>query len=430
VASVAIQDIETSAIGSERRSGVGMLWLIAMVPVLFALSTWSHASPERTFIDFVRYLSVPVIAVELVVFIYALATGVGVIQRALSIPRWVLASLVLLAAIAIGTMYFVAIETVMGSVTTAFWFLHVAFAFSVSAFAEKRWGLDAKQIWTAVMVGLLGYLAIAFAFVVSIPDLQKFEWIVFNLGAINIRHTAPYAVIGLMVSIAIGTASPDAKRSRGPGLCALLFAAFVFWSGTRAALPAISGTIGLGIIMFPLLRTRRALTLIGVSLVGGALLSLVHTIPNRSLGFLNMVDRTQNADAEDASSGRVALWSGTLTEIAEHPLFGHGDSQVSRFVPVAKDLYNHPHNSVLQIAFQWGIVGAMLFFGIIGTLWLRMTQAARAAPAQHLHAWLTVTAIVSMSMLDGSLYFPYPVMMAAFAFAVSEAMHRKGVCIR
>jgi len=420
---VALQSRQTTRLSTGRAT----LWLIAAIPALFAVTTWSHDAPAHDLKSLVRYFSLPVIAVEALVFFYALATGADVVQRMLSLPRWLLAALVALAAIAIGTNALVAVEPGIGGITASFWFLHVGFGVSVAVLAEKHWHADAATIWTPVVLGLLAYLAIAAAFVASNAHAESFDWIAFNLGAINIRHTAPYAIIGFTGSLMLALTAPAPRRARLTTLSALLFAAFIFWSGTRAALFALIATLLLGMPLFATLRTARALRVLAVSVIGGALLSLLHAVPSPSFGLLTGLARSTPANDADASSGRLDIWKGTIAAIGERPFFGHGDSQLSHVVPAAKDLFNHPHNSVLQFAFMWGIIGATLFFAVFATLWVRMTRRARHRPTAHLAAWLVVTGIAALSLLDGSLYFPYPVMMIAFAFGISEGMPRRGV---
>lgn len=106
-----------------------------------------------------------------------------------------------------------------------------------------------------------------------------------------------------------------------------------------------------------------------------------------SLGFLVFIAgtwnsptfvqiRSQFSDANaiaEVSTGRTRLWSAGLQGFLERPLTGHGgDNQISRqYAERTVGINNVLHNTILEVAFQYGLVGLALYF----FLQIRIVQA-------------------------------------------------------
>jgi O-antigen ligase len=197
-----------------------------------------------------------------------------------------------------------------------------------------------------------------------------------------------------------------------------------FWSGTRAAVVSVATALSIAAALNTVIRTRKALTTITIAAFGGAALSLVSVPPDPSYGIFRMTSALGTGDINQISSRRWEIWKLAWLQIAERPLLGHGAAAVDApgFTPTGKVV--QPHNSVLQMLLQWGAIGAVCFFSLIGALWLRMSRALARDPEAHLGMFLIATGLLVQSLFEGMLFFPYPVMMTVFALAASAAITR------
>jgi O-antigen ligase len=176
------------------------------------------------------------------------------------------------------------------------------------------------------------------------------------------------------------------------------------WLGAATATIAVAVSLG---------RRRAALTLGGVAgacLVLVSLLSVAGLLPER-LSPLR------------ASSGfRIDLWLSSLEMVKDHPLFGIG---LDNFVYLYQQVYlreggaaepnlSHPHNWILHIWLQLGLLGLGAFLWL---LWRFFVQARRhlADPAQR---WIAAGALGCMAdtLVHGLIDNSYFLVDLAFIF--------------
>lgn len=143
-------------------------------------------------------------------------------------------------------------------------------------------------------------------------------------------------------------------------------------------------------------------------------------VPGPNFGLQRVISSPGSTELRiDAlSTGRVTIWRGTLAKIAERPLFGHGESQFRSQVPEAGGVTNHPHDAVLQILLQWGVVGLALVAILAIMLAARIRRVVDAAPSTTAPAIGVIAGLLTFSLYDGTLYYPYPIMMIVTAVAI------------
>jgi O-antigen ligase len=118
------------------------------------------------------------------------------------------------------------------------------------------------------------------------------------------------------------------------------------------------------------------------------------------------------------------MWLATLDGIAASPWIGHGEDQ---FVSERGAwFYNHPHNSVLQFLYQWGIIGTAFALTIVGPIIANYRKAARTFPEAALPAIGALTGLLLMSLLEGSLYHVFPLMVVIICLAVLASVQQDG----
>ena len=386
--------------------------LVACSPIIFALLTW----PIFFFAaqDAVRHYSLPIVAIEMTTVVLALATGWQPSQSLAAAPPWCKAALAILGAVATGTALFVAPDQPAAVLRTLTSIFHVLFALSLVHLFAKAWRPLDTAIWPSIALGTLGYVVLLVPYVASITNPENFDWGYFMFGVTNVRQTGFYSVVGACVAFGLAISSNDKRTYSLWLVVASILLAESFWSGTRSSLIAFAAACIVGLRLFPSLRTLRAARSFMLSTVLGLMLSLLHQVPHPLFGALRLWIASGSADP---GTGRLEIWRGTARMFLERPLFGFGESQFRLLLPEVEGAYNHPHNWVLQILFQWGLVGAVCYFSLAVFIWFRFEGAIRRMGSAALPAYLTATSLLIYSLYEGTMYHPYPIAMLAVAVA-------------
>jgi len=147
----------------------------------------------------------------------------------------------------------------------------------------------------------------------------------------------------------------------------------LFTSGTRGTMlgiciAAIVVTFAFGRHAFPWLKWQ------GITMLLGLLLYSAFFLLPSLLGSLD-TSAVQNGTigrSLTSPQGRFHLWDVALQMIIAHPFLGVGPMHYA--CGLTNGIAAHPHNSLIQIAAEWGLPAAVIvvFIGISGTLaWIR-----------------------------------------------------------
>ncbi|MDP1799330.1 MAG: O-antigen ligase family protein [Planctomycetaceae bacterium] len=158
------------------------------------------------------------------------------------------------------------------------------------------------------------------------------------------------------------------------GLCLLL-------TKSRTALLAallVGGTVvGFRVLgtRFKMLCSRRIVTIV----VGGLIAA---TVLIGLLSRLGSWDREMLTEAAKSLSYRVYYWTGTAELIAEHPILGGGLGQFRNAylrvkAPAASEEIADPHNLLLDVWFQGGLLAAAGAFWLAATLLVTVWKTSR-----------------------------------------------------
>ena len=383
--------------------------LVAAAPAANALATWAPGVVEGAGAQMVRYLSLPVLALELVCIALALAAGFSPAcsLRALGrLPAALLAGLVLLT---VATAVLVAPDRDTAQLRLVLTTVHLLFGL---AFAHLLMGWrDWTWLWWALVGGALAYAALIPVYVAAIPS-GGFDWIFFGLGVNNIRHTG--FILLPAAALALGLAA-QARGRAFVGACgaATICCALFFWSGSRAPVAALVAACAIAAAMAPPLRTRRLARALGLALVSGYALSHLHAVEHPVYGATRIARTGTLPNADAMASGRVELWTNSVAGIARRPWFGHGEGQFGELVTTSLGAFAHPHNAVLQLLFQWGAAGLLLTLALAGTAWWRVLRGVREGRGDAAPAFLALTALALYAQTDGVLFFTTPLMLLA-----------------
>lgn len=161
-------------------------------------------------------------------------------------------------------------------------------------------------------------------------------------------------------------------------------------------------------IAWPLLRLQLVSFIAGLSLYG----LLFHLLPSFLMGGI-----LTGTVLRDQTNDRISLWKQACSMIQTHPWFGVGPMHYAWY-PNA--IAAHPHNSILQLAAEWGLPATLLMLSLAvhGMFcWLQRYNAVtlQATNNQHLAVALffTLVANASYSLVDGVIVMPLSQVMMA-----------------
>lgn len=197
---------------------------------------------------------------------------------------------------------------------------------------------------------------------------------------------------------------------------------FSFWSGGRGqvvALLVVVVSLSLGVTRERLHELSFPIQAISAFLFGALLVVLTG---QTDLAF-GALDRSSREGLNAVSSGRLAIWMGTLSTSSETvvgALFGHGPESFVRLAVFKQfnHYITHPHNTVIQWVFEYGVVGAAAVMTIYFNLAKRCVWPALFS-ANKLER-LSSAAVIGMtvfSLFDGIYYHAAPLLFMTLIWA-------------
>lgn len=397
---------------------LGFLFGVVM-PLVSAIvfPTWVHLMPED-WQERARLLELQFVAAEILVIAVACAFKVDFDRLRRSLPRDIQVAL----AMMLGAMFFsstvlakVPIETLLQSLITV---VHLYFGLAVYYLARvcpmRDW--DRLLYWLALgLVPFAVLTLVKFSFPPS-PDQVpggRIEWSFALPGYISVRYLGTW--VG---AIAAGLAIKIMYRANNPQidlwqLFYVLAAAMTVWSGTRAAVFGIVGSVVVLALLRPGFPNWR--TIVRMALLTSVAVALAVAFRFDDPAFW-LFTHGDAASVDSLTSGRTVLWAATIDRWLDSPLFGWGTGSVWFEVYVGWT-HTQPHNALLQFLFSWGLVGCL------GTVWM-IGRAVFAAYRSAMHdraRWPVlglVFALIWMSMLDGAFYYPRFVIMIVAGLAL------------
>jgi O-antigen ligase len=143
--------------------------------------------------------------------------------------------------------------------------------------------------------------------------------------------------------------------------------------------------------------------------------------PSTMMGLTHAVQQTTSGDV---TTGRTTIWKNVIHAIERRPVFGYGEGQMSTVAPTWT--LAQPHNSILQFALSWGLVG-LLCAAVLAVAYLtRAIPTARREGGALVPAFMAMTAIAILSLYDASLYYALP--QSIFFACAAVIASRWGAC--
>lgn len=170
------------------------------------------------------------------------------------------------------------------------------------------------------------------------------------------------------------------------------------------------------ILLFMKDETSRAwfILQVKVALVGLAIY-LVLTMAISQSGYLTNI--------QGSYSNRLALWKESLNYITQHPVLGIGPLHLANHY---NGLGAHPHNSILQIAAEWGVPAALIVVLLyIWGFWSWITHSIQQQ--RHLNVALSFSLLTATiySMFSGIIVMPVSQVMMTLVIALMLGSYQR-----
>ncbi|PMM18498.1 hypothetical protein BCT04_05005 [Vibrio breoganii] len=186
---------------------------------------------------------------------------------------------------------------------------------------------------------------------------------------------------------------------------------FLFWLGGRGAIVAYFLSV-VGFLIIQKFSTTQKITHIGS---GSFFLSLLVSIIVSSLlsiydwnGLIRFSFEIGEETLNQYSGSRIVMWLEALEYIDEKPWFGYGSDA---YLILGISPHYHPHNFIIQIILEYGVVGFFFFMMFYIILLLKSVKhtIARKVTVQYNVSICVVTALFLHGLLDGTIYHAVPV---------------------
>jgi len=377
-------------------------------------------------LEWTRLIELPFICAELIVIVWSRKRGFDDASywRAMSRDLQIAAAALVIGLLA--SSIFLSKSVPYSLTLSLFTLVHCRFALAVHYLAvagakeTKAQSIDQAAYWiSAGLVSLVVITAVKFAF--PLPQPGPDEMVAYKHalpGFISVRHFGSW--FGAMAA-ALGVAVLFSK-ARGVALVDLLFAlAFgvTFWTGTRAALLAIIAVclwMALSAKGWP--QWRALAKLIGLAALG-AICAIPLLPPDPVFMMIGSQDYSSSAHA---TAGRLEMWTQSFEAWLASPIFGWGSGSTIWMLNVGW-MHTQPHNALLQFLLSWGLVGTLGAGYLMGrALWCAHFGAINDANLRPVLAM--VYALLAMSMLSGTLYYPRFIIMIVGGLAVLLALSK------
>lgn len=282
-----------------------------------------------------------------------------------------------------------------------------AFCFVLSYTLEKPSRSTVARLLLAIAMVQAPFLAIAL-YAATLHDANlPFVPPFFS----NVRHLGYLGFVGAAASLAVVILD---RRLRAAGLFLTIYALFgVLALGSRGALVswALSATA-----LALMSRQRKNVTLIAAGCLGAAFM-LAYLVESASiLKAIGIFDRAVLTDGIAFTNvGRLAVWLESWRHFLVQPILGYGPEGFA-IAGVTQGMFAQPHNLVLQILLESGLLGLAATIAFGWALFAkRMKAVGRSIRAGHLDdeeaALLSILAgFFAFGLIDGVFYHAIPLL--------------------
>lgn len=224
----------------------------------------------------------------------------------------------------------------------------------------------------------------------------------FNATTIAISRTAGIAIIILLFAVLMGRVSRRWQMLATVGLALTLLV--LIGSGSRGPLLMLVVTVILTVGVSIARPGRRMRSLLIIGILGVTILGIFSSglIPAASLERFDLL--VNQAQIDTSAQARLMVMEVAWHLFTTSPIVGRGTGSVSAFGAGQEQIY--PHNILLELAAETGVLGLALYLGLVGmVLWRLLSRLGTESGQESL--WLTLLAMLlfmlSNAMVSGDL---------------------------
>jgi O-antigen ligase len=402
------------------RMGVAAI-LLGLLPAWMVLAPLDITSAPEGWQIFVRTNAFAVPLVQLVFILSAMSGSFSPFRAVQELPFISKFALVLWLILAIFVSFQPGKDYLLASIGMARLMVAGLFFLALIDVLRTAGTRFTQIIWLSIGAGTLLW-TLLWALHIFLNSPQDGEWISRIPGVNNVRHIGHFAFAGVTAGLVCLITMRDRANMWLRWVLPISFGAVSFglslWTGSRG--PLLASLVVVTATFFLAVGHRKAIAkfFAASALLSTAVVAIL-PLPHPIYGIAEatgMADVTAKA-GHDTSSGRTALWSGTIEKISQRPLLGWGINQFLKSGPSEPASPFHPHNLPLQMLFSGGVFSVLLTLLIcIPTLrrwgW-PYTQGESAAGVG------AVVGLLVYALYDGTLYFSYPITIFLVAIASS-----------
>ncbi len=384
------------------------IMIFASLPIIMFFISIRVGSEFSNFQLFFRAYWMPAVIFEVITLFFALRIGwqpAAQFKELKSIIK--IALLIWLSILFIGALFSAEIPAI-SMISVFLWILHLGF-FGALHYIFKHWSINNQMIRFMALSLSLGSAITAFFIIIYsfiIGHGSDYDWISAMPGFSNIRHIGYIKLLGAALSLGAIISGYD-KRTHVI-LFIINFAAII-WFGSRGPFIAILLSLLTAYIFIPNFRNIKKLGTILVSILSAILISqMVPTPPSPSYNVFDRYEEKKIDDYEKFTSGRSELWADAAQLFAKKPLIGNGTDQFKYTAESALGASRHPHNIIMQILFEWGLIGSLSFLFLIALLLNSVARDLFAARPEAVFL-MPIMAAIFFSMIDGILFYALPI---------------------
>ncbi len=322
-----------------------------------------------------------------------------------------------------------------GIIVTTQFFIHFFFFVAVSSYLKIQPQAGRLLIFS-ILLSAVVFMPFFWLKLYGTYDTPGFDWSWSLPGFENVRHLGYFlGSLTTILGLSLLTKSFKNFSQLLTGLIFLmLFICWVmlFWSGGRGSSIAAAAAIGGLLIFFKPAGWQKILFVNILIMILAAVTSIFLPVPNGSYGifrFLTTVTQVDNIAA--FSAGRTAIWTEAINVWKENIWLGIGAGQTKTVIQSASGTYGQPHNILIQALLAWGIIGGLPFLGGIFTIfWTRGREFYRCPEPMGIMPLMAYGLALSATLnalVDGTLYYPFPIFLFVIAVAIIRNHTHKSI---
>ena len=260
-------------------------------------------------------------------------------------------------------------------------------------------------IWASIVLYMLSFYT---GYITATVFKTPLNWPFPFTGFSNIRSFNQYQLWTLGL-ICLPLLAFDVKKTTRVWLYIALIAWWVllFYSASRGVLVAWLA----GILLTAVIYKKSAWPLLRLQFINIALGFLSYYVLFKVIPAANESTLVTGAIMRGTTYDRLGLWQQAIILIRESPIFGVGAMHYAWYNPSN----GHPHNSVLQLASEWGLPATIIILSIAGYgiySWLKKFNADSLQTASSSDSnlvillFFTIANNAAYSLVDGVIVTP------------------------